>query len=72
MDNTSQNKINSFDAMRDVMADPANAAAIDSNQGFKDEAEDFRDTRAVLQPFLQVAAGDTKGITTNKARPAQP
>jgi hypothetical protein len=68
MDNPTQNKINCFDAIRDVMADPANAAAIDSNQGFKDEAEDFRDTRAVLQPFLQVAAGDTKGITTNKAR----
>lgn len=68
MDTKTQNKINSYDTMRDVLANPENAAAVDSNQGFKDEAEDFRDTRAVLQPFLQLAAGDTKGITVNKAR----
>lgn len=68
METNTQNKINSFDAMREVLADPANTAAVDSNQGFKDETEDFRDSRAVLQPFLQLAAGDTKGITVNKAR----
>lgn len=54
--------------MRDVLADESNQTAVNSNQGFKDEAEDFRDTRALLQPFLQVAAGNTKGITINKAR----
>lgn len=68
MDNDTQNKINSIDALRDVLSDPDHAAAIDSNEGFKDEAEEFRDTRAILQPFLQQAAGDTKGFTLNKDR----
>lgn len=68
MDRRTQNKINSADATRDVLADDDNQAAINSNQGFKDAAEEFRDMRAVLQPFLQAAAGDTKGITVNKAR----
>jgi len=68
MRNKFQNKINSFDAMRDVLADEANLKAVNSNQGFKDETEDFRNTRAVLQPFLQSAANNTKGITANKKR----
>lgn len=68
MDRDTQNKINSIDATRDVLADEANTEALNSNQGFKDEAEDFRDLRAIMQPFLQVAAGNTKGITVNKKR----
>jgi len=68
MRNKFQNKISSFDSMRDVLADEANLKAVNSNQGFKDETEDFRNTRAVLQPFLQSAANNTKGITANKKR----
>src|SRR6478735_12620692 len=41
MRNKFQNKINSFDSMRDVLADEANLKAVNSNQGFKDETEDF-------------------------------
>lgn len=68
MENSTQNKINCFDAMRDVLADADYTEAIDSNEGFKDEAEAFRDTCAVMQPFLQKATGKTHGVTLNKKR----
>ncbi len=71
MDNRTQNKINSFDAMREVMVDPSSAPALTANQGFNDECEEFRDTRAVMLPFMQIAAGKTAGLTINKDRVRQ-